>query len=126
MLYGEPMHPYTQALLCAVPIPDPEAEEHRRAVVLHGRRALARSTRRRAATSTLAARAMQQGLCDVETPALKEVRPGHLAACHLITTSDFPHIRAGEDDLAVVAAGPVQGDTAVPAESTTDDESTGG
>jgi hypothetical protein len=30
-----------------------------------------------------------------------EVRPGHWAACHLITAADYPHIRAGEDDLAV-------------------------
>jgi hypothetical protein len=39
----------------------------------------------------------------VESPQLKEVRPGHWAACHLITAAGYPQIRAGEDDLAVVA-----------------------
>jgi hypothetical protein len=47
--------------------------------------------------------AARDGLCDVEGPKLKEVRPGHWAACHLIAADDYPHIRAGEDDLAVVA-----------------------
>ena len=105
VLYGEPMHPYTQALLSAVPIPDPEAEEERRAVVLQGDVPSPADPPPGCHFHTRCP-AMQQGLCDVETPVLKEVRPGHLAACHLITTSDFPHIRAGEDDLAVVAAGP--------------------
>ena len=41
----------------------------------------------------------------MDDPALLEVRPGHWAACHLITATDFPHIRAGEDDLAVVVEG---------------------
>jgi len=49
---------------------------------------------------------MREGLCDVDDPPLREVRPGHWAACHLVTKDDFPHIRAGEDDLAVAAAGP--------------------
>ena len=41
----------------------------------------------------------------MEDPPLLEVRPDHWAACHLITAADYPHIRAGEDDLAVVAEG---------------------
>ena len=48
--------------------------------------------------------AMQPGLCDVEDPPLREVRPDHFAACHLITESDYPHIRAGEDDIAASEA----------------------
>ncbi len=38
-------------------------------------------------------------------PPLREVRPGHWAACHLISGNGYPRILAGEDDLAVVAAG---------------------
>ena len=56
--------------------------------------------------------AAREGLCDVEDPPLLEVRPAHWAACHLITETDYPHIRAGEDDLAVVAGGDEGGETA--------------
>jgi oligopeptide transport system ATP-binding protein len=109
VLYGEPMHPYTQALLSAVPIPDPEAEELRQPVVLQGDVPSPADPPPGCHFHTRCP-AMQAGLCEIESPALQEVRPGHWAACHLITPSDYPHIRAGEDDLAVVAAGPVLGE----------------
>jgi len=51
-----------------------------------------------------------EGKCDVDDPPLLEVRPGHWAACHLITSADFPQIRAGENDLAETAAGTQRGD----------------
>jgi oligopeptide transport system ATP-binding protein len=100
VLYDEPMHPYTQALLSAVPIPDPEAEEMRRPVVLTGDvpSPVEPPSGCHFHTRCPAAR---EGLCDTEDPRLVEVRPGHWAACHLITAADYPHIRAGEDDLAV-------------------------
>jgi oligopeptide transport system ATP-binding protein len=104
VLYEQSMHPYTQALLSAVPIPDPVAEEQRRPVVLTGDvpSPVEPPSGCHFHTRCPAAR---EGLCDVEDPPLEEVRPGHLAACHLITADDYPHIRAGEDDLAVVADG---------------------
>ena len=104
ILYENPMHPYTQALLSAVPIPDPAAEELRRPVVLTGDVPSPVEPPSGCHFHTRCP-AAQDGLCDVQDPPLLEVRPGHWAACHLITGADYPHIRAGEDDLAVVAEG---------------------
>ena len=94
-LYGEPMHPYTQALLSAVPIPDPEAEEQRRAVVLAGDVPSPADPPSGCHFHTRCPVA-QEGLCDVQDPELREVRSDHWAACHLISADDYPHIRAGE------------------------------
>ena len=104
VLYGAPLHPYTQALLSAVPIPDPVAEEQRRAVVLSGDvpSPVEPPSGCHFHTRCPAAR---EGLCEQEDPPLREVRPGHYAACHLITDADYPHIRAGEDDMAVASGG---------------------
>ena len=101
-LYGRPLHPYTQALLSAVPIPDPAAEERRQAVVLAGDVPSPADPPPGCHFHTRCP-AMQEGLCDVRDPELCEVRPGHLAACHLITAEGYPSIRAGEDGCAVAA-----------------------
>lgn len=80
-LLAEPLHPYTQALMEAIPDPDPENRLRERPALpgepptltspppgchFHPRCPIARA-----------------GLCDVEEPALRELRPGHLVACHL-------------------------------------------
>jgi len=105
-LYEAAMHPYTQALLSAVPIPDPAAEELRRPVVLSGDVPSPVEPPSGCHFHTRCPAAVE-GLCDVDDPPLKEVRPGHWGACHLITAADYPQIRAGEDDLAVVVEGGV-------------------
>ncbi len=80
-LYAKPIHPYTSALLGAIPIPDPRGEPRAatRAVVRASRRT--RSSRRPAAASTPAARGRPTSAATVE-PQLTEYAGGHLAACH--------------------------------------------
>ncbi len=110
-LYGEPLHPYTQALLSAVPIPDPVVEERRRPVVLTGDVPSPASPPPGCHFHTRCP-AARQGLCDVDDPVLIEVRPGHFAACHLVTASDYPKIRSAEDRAAAAgtAAAPLATD----------------
>ncbi len=80
-LYEAPVHPYTRALLSAVPIPDPKLEASRERTVLRGE-----------VPSSLAPPSgcvfhprcpMAQARCSAETPALREIQPGHWSACHL-------------------------------------------
>ena len=79
-LYTEPRHPYTEALLSAVPIPDPTIKRKR--IMLQGDvpSPIHPPTGCHFHTRCPIAK---KGLCDVERPVLKESTPGHWAACHL-------------------------------------------
>jgi peptide/nickel transport system ATP-binding protein len=103
-LYSQPMHPYTQALMSAVPVPNPRREGRRERILLTGdlpspinppsgcvfhtrcpkyREELSESDRER---------------CRTEVPPLEMKRPDHLAACH------FAEIRVDIGALATTAA----------------------
>ena len=79
-LYAKPIHPYTSALLAAIPIPDPRENRARTGPSSRASRP-ARSTRRPAAASTpRCPRATE--ICRQVEPQLTEYAGGHLAACH--------------------------------------------
>lgn len=80
-LLEEPLHPYTQALIEAIPDPDP-ANRFRERPALPGEppSLVNPPTGCRFHPRCPIAK---EGLCDVEEPLLRELRPGHFAACHL-------------------------------------------
>jgi oligopeptide/dipeptide ABC transporter ATP-binding protein len=80
VLYAAPRHPYTTSLLSAVPVPDPTAQRHR--IVLAGD---VPSPVRPPAGCPFHPRCphpKKNDRCRTEPPALREVAPGQLAACH--------------------------------------------
>jgi oligopeptide/dipeptide ABC transporter ATP-binding protein len=79
-LYANPLHPYTQALLSAVPIPDPDIEAHKERVIIKGDLPSAIDPPSGCPFRTRCPFA--QDICSAEMPPLVEYRPGHLAACH--------------------------------------------
>ncbi len=81
-LYANPLHPYTIALLSAVPIPDPAVDRTRERIILTGDVPSPINPPRGCNFNPRCAQAMD--ICREETPELKNVGGEHWAACHLV------------------------------------------
>lgn len=81
VLYDKPLHPYTQALLSAIPIPDPEIEKTRNRIMVEGE---VPSPINPKPGCRFAARCKHaKSICFEERPELKEIEKDHFVACHL-------------------------------------------
>ena len=80
-LYTNPAHPYTKALLSAIPIPDPKVEHERQRIMLSGD---VPSPINPAPGCRFKGRCpYASAKCSQETPVLHEIAPKHYVACHL-------------------------------------------
>jgi len=81
-LYDNPLHPYTKALMSAVPIPDPDVSRAKHRIILEGDVP--------SPIDVLTGCKFQErcpiaeDICKVEKPELREIIPGHEVACHMV------------------------------------------
>ncbi|MCB0064346.1 MAG: dipeptide ABC transporter ATP-binding protein [Caldilineaceae bacterium] len=77
-LFANPLHPYTEALLSAIPKPDPRSKQKR--IVLEGD--VPNPANPPSGCYFHPRCSYAKDVCRQDTPALREIKPGHLAACH--------------------------------------------
>lgn len=81
-LFSEPMHPYTHALLSAVPVPNPKLERQRTRILLEGDVPSPLNPPSGCRFHTRCPVGKDKEICRVQEPPLREERPGHYVACH--------------------------------------------
>ncbi|MCB2339811.1 ABC transporter ATP-binding protein [Clostridium estertheticum] len=81
ILYEDPLHPYTKALLSSIPVADPIESKNKNRIMLEGEVPSPINTKPGCGFRQRCKYVMD--CCEDETPELKEIKPGHSVACHL-------------------------------------------
>ncbi|MBS5951210.1 MAG: ATP-binding cassette domain-containing protein [Clostridium sp.] len=81
VLFNNPKHPYTEALMSAIPIADPDIEEDRSRIMLEGDVPSPINTPKGCKFQGRCSKCME--ICRSEEPKFKEIEKGHYVACHL-------------------------------------------
>ncbi|GAB3504290.1 ABC transporter ATP-binding protein [Amycolatopsis cihanbeyliensis] len=106
-LYNEPLHPYTKALLSAIPVPDPTVEDDREQILLTGDLPSPANPPSGCRFHTRCPW-RQPTRCDTERPELRELGSGHRVACHWAED-----IQAGRIKPHAVSPEPVDSDGSI-------------
>lgn len=85
-IYLHPLHPYTQALMSAVPVPDPDLKKNRQRIILQGDIPSPENPPKGCNFNTRCPYA--KSICSQEDPEFREIKPGHFVACHFAEDFD--------------------------------------
>lgn len=89
-LFDEPLHPYTQSLISAVPLANPRLERKRRRIILEGEVPSPANAPSGCVFHTRCP--LVRPICSAEVPTYREYRPGHFVACHLVDEQEHHKI----------------------------------
>ena len=105
LLYAEPKHPYTKALMSAVPVPDPEVEDTRERILLTGDLPSPANPPTGCRFHTRCPW-KQDTLCATERPELKDLGDGHRVACHYAIEIASGKLQRSGESIPVTLPGP--------------------